>query len=137
MMRLLVYLITFLVCLVPTLTRAQSVIINELMYDTASHGTNEEWIELYNAGTNAVNLQGWKFTKGVNFTFPFQVIYPGDFVVVAANLATFIPAHPGVNNDFIVGGWLGTLANGGESIRLEDPLGNKVDEVSYADQGDW
>ncbi len=126
-----------LACLVPAPARAQSIIINELMYDSASHGTNEEWVELYNAGTNTVNLLGWKFTKGVNFAFPSQIIHPGGFVVVAANLATFIPAHPGVDGDYIIGGWLGALANGGETIRLEDPLGSKIDEITYADQGDW
>ena len=37
----------------------------------------------------------------------------------------------------MVGGWQGKLSNSGETIRLVDAAGAKVDEVSYADAGDW
>src|SRR5688572_29699664 len=137
MMQFAVRLFTLLVCLSPLLAKAQTIIINELMYDTASHGTNEEWIELYNAGTTTVNLAGWKFTKGVDFTFGSFIMPAGTYAVVAANRALFNSAHPTVDGDILTGNWVGTLANGGEALSLEDAAGNTIDEITYADEGDW
>jgi hypothetical protein len=36
-----------------------------------------------------------------------------------------------------VGGWKGLLSNAGETVRLESAVGVAVDEVRYADEGDW
>ena len=46
------------------------IVINELMYDPISGNDDDQYIELYNKGTNTVNLAGWQFTSGVTFTFP-------------------------------------------------------------------
>ena len=46
------------------------VIINEIMYQPASENLLESYVELYNSGTNAVNLSGWRFTKGISYAFP-------------------------------------------------------------------
>ncbi len=48
-------------------------VINELMYDPISGNDDDQYIELYNKGTNTVNLSGWQFTAGVTFTFPPNV----------------------------------------------------------------
>ena len=49
-----------------------AVVINEIMYHPASELDADEWIELYNNGAAAVDVSGWKFTSGVNFTFPVE-----------------------------------------------------------------
>src|SRR5262245_51461359 len=46
------------------------IVITEIMYDSASGDRREDFIELYNRGTVAHNLAGWRFEDGVNFTFP-------------------------------------------------------------------
>jgi len=61
------------------------VLMNEIMYHPISENSLEEYIELFNAGTNPVNLAGWRFVTGVRFTFPEVTIAPGAFLVVAAN----------------------------------------------------
>jgi len=116
---------------------AQSrVVINEIMYHPASELTSEEFIELQNVGTNAVNLQGWKLTQGVSFTFANSlVLAPGEFYVVAADTNVFHSKYPSVTA--YTGNWSGTLNNQNESIRIEDASGNVSDDVSYADEGDW
>src|SRR5437763_618930 len=69
---------------------AQTVVINEIMYHPPSTNLLEEWFEIYNPGTNAVDLSGWQVTKGVEFTFPSNsVIAVGGYLVVAADRATF------------------------------------------------
>jgi len=137
MMRVALRCLVFTAALLPCFAIAHQVVISELMYDSATRSTNEEWIEIYNTGTSVVSVANWKFTKGVSFTFPNLLVAPGGRLVIAANPTWFASAYPGVDSDFVTGGWIGSLANGGEAVRLEDAAGNKVDEVDYADQGDW
>jgi hypothetical protein len=110
--------------------------ISEIMYHPASENPAEEYIELRNlAGTN-INLNGWRFTKGVSFTFSNNVTLPaGGFLVVVANTNSFAAKYPGVTN--YVGNWTGRLNNSDETIQLEDQLGSTVDEIAYADEGDY
>ncbi len=113
-----------------------AVFINELFYHPASELDREEWIELANTGTNAVDVAGWQFTEGVRFTFPAgTVIAPGGYLVVAADAASFATNHPAVTN--FVAGWDGILSNSGQQVRLADAAGDTVDAVRYADDGEW
>jgi hypothetical protein len=95
----------------------------------------EEYIELYNGSNFAVNLKDWRFTDGVDFTFPSVVIGSGGYLVVAANEPVFSAKYPGVTN--VVGGWTGKLSNSGEAIELINEKGVRIDYVRYADEGDW
>src|SRR4051812_38375082 len=58
------------------------VVINEVMYDTGSGDPRDEFIELYNNSTAAVELQGWHFSKGVTFIFPQYTLNAGAYIVV-------------------------------------------------------
>ena len=134
--------------LTPTLTRAapndvpfvSDIVINEIFYHPPEDRTGE-FIELYHRGVPlaeggvAVDLSGFRFTDGVDFTFPEgSTISPGEYVVVAQDPALLVEhyAYSGA-----VGPFDGVLANGGERLRLVDTLGNPVDTVRYDDGGDW
>jgi len=119
----------------PGATFAGKVLINEIMFNSLEGTPSQEWIELRNVSTNAIGLAGWRFTRGVNFTFPNASIPAGGYLVVAADVATFQANYPGVLN--VVGGWTGSLANSDETIELETALGESVNTVHYATQGDW
>ena len=119
----------------PDAVFAAKVLINEIMYLPPTQGTNDEWIELRNIDTVPVNLNGWRFSKGVVFTFPNVTIPAGGHLVIAASTNSFRAKYPAVTN--YIGPWLGSLANNGESIRLETALGEIVNEVSFASEGDW
>jgi len=45
---------------------ASDVVINEVMYNSATAESADEYVELYNKGATPVNLNGWKLTHGVN-----------------------------------------------------------------------
>jgi hypothetical protein len=117
-----------------------SIVISEIMYHPA-HALNtpenlkQEWIELFNRSTQAVNLAGWRFSDGVEFVFPTVSIGAGKYLVVAADVSTFKAKYPNVIS--VVGGWTGWLSNSGEKIELVDAAGEVVDSVKYADEGDW
>src|SRR3954471_5274922 len=119
---------------------AQPVVINEIMYHPlqpqfGAEPVGQEFIELYNRSGTNVNLNGWRFNKGVSFTFTNVTLAPSAYLVVSPSLAEFAAAHPGVTN--VVGPWSGTLGNRGETIELKDAAGDVVDTVEYGTQGDW
>ena len=66
---------------------SQNVVINEIMYHplqpvNGHEPVEEEFIELFNRGPTNVNLAGWRFTKGVELTFPSYTLPPGAYAVV-------------------------------------------------------
>lgn len=110
--------------------------INEIMYHPSSEKPSEEYIELFNSGVAPVDLSGWKFTNGIQFTFANgQTIAPGGYLVVAANATAFQAKYPTVTN--VVAGWSGQLSNSSNRITLRDNLNVVQDDVEYTDDGDW
>jgi hypothetical protein len=112
------------------------VVINEIMYHPASENVLEEYIELHNRATTNVNVSGWRFSNGVDFTFPPNTIMPPNgYLVVAAHRPTFITKYAGVAN--VIGNWVGVLSNSRNDIDLDNASGSRIDSVEYADEGDW
>lgn len=112
------------------------VVVTEVMYHPLGNTPSQEFIEIHNRSGSAVDLTGWRFADGVDYTFPAgTTIAAGAYLAVAANVAAFQAAHPGVAN--VIGGWTGELSNSGEQIDLVDAAGNRIDQVEYADEGDW
>ena len=113
------------------LTRVSSqgqVVINEIHYDPDVKTELVEFVELFNAGSNAVNLTGWQLTGGIEFTFPNGTsIAPGGYLVAGQNPAA-IQTKFGVT---ALGPWSGRLSSDGETVTLENAAGGKEDEVSY------
>ena len=121
-------------------TAQNTVAISEIMYNPpGAAGVQEEFIEIYNYGDSAIDLSGWEFTKGVNFVFPAGTLINGrGYLAIPANKAAFSAKYPAVTAVTSTGwGTLSSLGNGGETIRLRNALGEQIDEVTYADQGDW
>src|SRR6267142_5959887 len=114
---------------------AADVVISEIMFHPSSGDDGQEYVELFNKGDATAILTNWKFDQGVTFTFPSVTIAPGGYLAVAADVAKFNAKYPGVAN--VVGGWTGSLSNSGEQIELIDNLGATMDQVSYADDGNW
>ena len=131
---------SFLVAVTISL-QAHPVVINEIMYHPLQPASGPEpvqweYIELYNTASTNVSMAGWSFTMGVSFTFPAGASIPaGGYALVAANPSALDEKYPWVQN--VYGSWIGTLADGGETVELVDSAGTTVDAVSYADDGDW
>lgn len=119
----------------PNATFAGKVVINEIMFNPLGGSPQEEWIELRNLTASPINLAGWRFTRGVNFTFPSVNLPANGHLVIAADVATFAAKYP--EGPAAIGGWTGRLANSDETIELETALGESVNDVHYATQGDW
>lgn len=119
------------------------IVIHEIQYHRAPVSEagvpfaerEEEWIELFNRGDEAVDLGGWSLSDGVAFTFPEGTsLAPGAFLVVARDAAAMRAAHPDIT---VLGDLRGRLGNGGDRLVLVDAVGNPADELRYADGGRW
>ena len=122
------------------------VVINELMYDPFSGNDDDQYIELYNKGTNLIDLSGWRFTAGVTFTFPTNVLLGSNsYLVVARNLTNLFAKYPNLSAANTVGNYTGKLSHSGKRVALAMPQSyygtNTIfvvqDEVTYGVGGRW
>lgn len=133
-MRIQLYNLVFILAFVMSFSVRSQVIINEISYNPPESGNDSlEYIEIYNAGTGHIDLQGWHFTGGVGDTFPAVHLNGGEFFVTAINAQAMMNVF-GIN----VHEWSnGALNNSGESIKLLDAANNLIDSVAYDDADPW
>ena len=106
--------------------------INEVAWAGTIGSYNDEWIELYNASSSRINLDGWRL---------FSSDGKPDI-----ELEGFIPAHSFFllerTDDTTVANiaadqiYTGSLSNAGENLYLYDPSGRRVDMVHQIDD-EW
>ncbi|MCX8157071.1 MAG: lamin tail domain-containing protein, partial [Verrucomicrobiae bacterium] len=130
------------------------IVINEIMYNPISGDANDEYLELYNKGSQPVDLSRWRFVEGIDYRFPVGVtLGPGQYLVVAKNATNLIAKYPQLNTGNTYGNYDGSLADGGERIALAMPeyrystnqqgvvttniMYATVEEVTYRDGGRW
>lgn len=102
--------------------KPSEIVINEIMFDPISGEADDEYVELYNRGTNSINLTGWRLRDGISFDFPAGTfIGPGSYLVVARNAARLRTNYAHLNSVNCLGDYSGSLANGGERIELNFP----------------
>lgn len=112
-------------------------VINEIMYRSASSFNSEDWVEIYNPTSNTVNLAEWTLTdNGDSFFFPITSTVPANgYLVIARNMALFQTAYPTVTN--VIGDFPFGLNNSGEWVALLGPGGCIVNEVTYGVVSPW
>ncbi|MDG1716148.1 MAG: lamin tail domain-containing protein, partial [Saprospiraceae bacterium] len=113
------YLSIIFLTFISTLAYSQ-IVINEISYNPPESGQDSlEYIELYNLGSNAVDLSNFVFTSGINLTFDTGIsIEAGGYLIVCESSDAMM-------NVFGVEGivWDGGMSNGGEAIALKDAAG--------------
>ena len=133
------------------------IVISEIMYNPSwpvgGPYTNDqyEYVELHNISAEPVSLynfdtaQPWKFTDGIDFTFPADVpvtIPAGGYMLVVKDPEAFTWRYPAVPVEKILGPYSGGLNNAGERLELSmpgdvDESGTlyyiRIDRVSYSD----
>src|SRR5207245_4541824 len=103
--------------------------VSELMYRPVG-GSNFEFIELHNGNAGAaLDIDGVKFTQGIDFTFAQGTSIPaGGYLVLvkatnANNFALFRQYYGLTNDELIVGSYSGSLDNNGETVTLKTAAG--------------
>ncbi len=115
-------------------TTSAQIIITEIMYNPPEFGQDSlEYIELYNGYRADINLKGYSFTAGVNFTFGDTILRGGSYMVIAVNAQAMQSVFGFTPLQWTSGG----LRNSGETIAIADESGNPIDSVSYSTSGQW
>ncbi len=104
------------------------IVINEIHYHPPDKTEPAQFIELYNAGDKAVDLSGWKFYSGVQFTFPAGARLAPDAYFVVAQNTNFFRARFAFAAQ---GQFEGRLSRNGEKLVLQTATGQLADEVDY------
>ena len=129
------------------------IVINELMYDPISGNDDDQYIELYNQGTNTVSLANWQFSSGISFIFPANTtLGPNAYLVLARNQTNLFAKYPNLSPANTLGDYGGRLSHKGERVALAMPQLLRVngvngattnviyvveDEVTYGTGGRW
>jgi len=128
------------------------VVITEIMYNPASSGDAEEYIELHNVGPTEIELYDfslglpWRFTDGIDFEFPQYPgvsIPAGGYLLVVKDKDAFAAAYGQMPSDVpVLGPYDGKLSDAGEKLELSKPgdvdrFGARyyirIDRVNYSD----
>ncbi|MBN1559494.1 CotH kinase family protein [candidate division KSB1 bacterium] len=114
-----------------------SIVISEIHYNPSAElqGEDElfEFVELANRSDETIELSGYRFTQGIEFTFPQKsYLESNEHIIIAKTRSTY------ANNGFQVFQIAkGNLENAGEAICLEDDRGVSIDSVRYDDKYPW
>jgi hypothetical protein len=115
-------------------------VISEIMYHPLplspdDDGEAGEYIELYNSGSDSIDLSGHHIDRGITYQFPDNTVISSKSYIVVAKIREALPDSLAENRIFI--GFTGTLSNAGETIRLLNSLDQTVARVRYGTTGDW
>lgn len=111
-----------------------SISINEIMYDVEGTDTDREWIELYNSGTESIDLSGYKFFEansnhGLTLEEGDKSISPSGYAVIVQDKVKFKTDYPNFSGSIFRASF--SLNNEGEALSIKDPDLNVVDSYSY------
>ncbi len=114
--------------------RTTDLVINEIFYNPPED-RDGEFIELFNRGNAAIDLSGFRFSKGIEYTFEPGTSLASRGYLVLAEDPEMMRMRYGIDDS--LGPYEGQFADGGENVELVDALGNPVDRVRYFDGGRW
>jgi hypothetical protein len=104
-------------------------------FNPSSGGQDQEYIQLVNPNTYAVDLSGWRLSGAIDYTFrPGVVIAPTNSLYVSPNVNAFRARATGPRGRqglFVQGNYDRRLSARGESLQLSDPGGRLVRATNY------
>ncbi|MEK9209379.1 MAG: lamin tail domain-containing protein [Patescibacteria group bacterium] len=119
-----VFILIFVLLVFPALAKA-GVVINEIAWMGNPESANNEWLELYNNGSEAVSLDDWTLsaqdgTPSINLAG--NIPANGFFLLERTDDSTLAD----IAADLI---YTGALSNSGEILSLKDQNGSEIDKV--------
>jgi len=105
--------------------------VNE--FNPLSGNQDEEYIELLNSNSYAVDISDWRLVGGVEYKFlPGTVIVSGSNLYVSPDVSSFRSraiSPTGGEGRFVQGNYKGHLSNWGETVNLLDGYGRLVSSL--------
>jgi hypothetical protein len=131
-------IVLFLIVLLTPLS-THALTITEIMYDVAGTDTGREWVEVFNGGTQSVDVKTYKlFESNVNhgittsdsYTNPSATLPVGGYAVIADNAVKFLEDWPQYTGYLFDSAF--SLSNTGELLRMVDASGGTTDTREYS-----
>jgi hypothetical protein len=115
-----------------TLSFSQGLKLNELMSSNASsiqdyNGKHEDWIEIYNGSTSAIDLVGYYLSDDsihpYKWKFPSKIINAGQFLVIFASGNDRVYPNSEIHTNF-------SISEAGEMVSLTTPWNTLADTIT-------
>jgi hypothetical protein len=117
-------------------TATETVRISEINYHNSPLANTNDWVELYNYGTNTIDLSNWQLIDKHRLNryctiAPNTPIAPNDYIILSADTAQFISQHPLLSNK--VRPLCFNLDNGGTTLALYNAQHQPAFAFTYTD----
>lgn len=116
---------------------SSSLRISEILADPPEPGRDApyEWVEIVNISSQPIDLAGWTIGDATAADIlPALLLPPGAYAVIAGSSA-HLP--PGIAIVRVTDGQIGNgIGNTGDLLRLRDPAGRTIDELSFGTRTD-
>lgn len=119
--------------LMPIYVSAQ-IIFTEVMYDTLGIDSKHEWFEVFNSGSEQVDITTYDLIendKGHGIT-SFQgesILSSKQYAIISSDAGTFLADNPEFSG--LIFDSVFSLNNTGEKLELKDSSGNITDSITY------
>ncbi len=136
--------IEFIAAIADVSVYQSSLVVSEYNYHPAAASSEEvglgftdddfEYIELHNISANPLSLADVRFTKGVDFDFPFSILMaPQSYRIIVRNELAFRHRNPSVPRSLIAGVYgPDRLSDSGEELKLSFGAGQEIKSFTYA-----
>lgn len=118
---------------------SDTIIINELMAGRPGE-SKQEFIELYNLSSSAIDLSGWKLTKKTKGGTESNLVSSAKMAGTVKPEGYIVIAHPdyadAIGADLVYSGGSYSFAQS-NTILLYDDDGNLIDKVGFGEAGDY
>ncbi len=123
----------------PVTNFTDSIVFNEINYNSDPDFDPEDWIELFNRSQQNIDLSGWKFADSNDSNFMIlpegTILSAENYLVLCRDSTSFFSHFPNVSN--VLGNWDFGLSGSGECIRLFNQTNALIDSVEYDDDPPW
>ncbi|MEQ8470739.1 MAG: CotH kinase family protein [Marinoscillum sp.] len=115
-----------------------SIVINEINYNSDKDSETEDWVELFNKGDQTIDISGWILKDDDDeHAFIFEngtTIQSGGFIVICRDMEVFNTIHS-ISN--ITGNMDFGLSSDGDCVRLYNADEVLTDEVCFLSDAPW
>ncbi|MCK5560878.1 MAG: lamin tail domain-containing protein, partial [Thermoplasmata archaeon] len=110
------------------------IVINELMYNPEGSDAQGEWVEIYNNGTDPINLTSWELTDsdGHDYIFPILEFPPDTYIVIYTTDGTDELEFDDNTANLYIGETSSIWTNTGDDVQLNNDAGVCIDYINYS-----
>lgn len=120
-------------------SESNTIVVNEIMYNSSDESNSGDWVELYNAAGYDIDIGGWTLKDDDDaheFVFPEDTeLKAGAYLVVVESFDDFNTVYDNISS---LHGELGfKLSGSSDQVRIYNNEGTIIDSLEYSDEAPW